>query len=405
MIDFELPPQAKMLKKMAHGLAAGLFRSISKKYDSYEGEHSEVTELKAVAGMMSGALGGGGGKKKKEGEKKEDSGKEKAPRGAGVTMIVGAEEMAWGDCGVMLSIPGSGLGNAAINAVATPEQKERFGGKFAAMAITEPCCGSDSSGIRCTAVLDKATNEWILNGEKIFVTAGQMCQAVVVWATLDRSKGRPAIKSFVVEKGTPGMKVSKLEEKLGIRASDTASIVFEDCRIPYDNILGSPEIASGGGFKGVMKTFDNTRPVVAAMALGVARASLEFTKEKLEEQGYTFPYDRGPHQLSVVQKAVLDMEANLEAARLLTWRAGSMLDTGERNSLEASMAKCKAGRAGTLVTQKCVELLGPLGYSSDWLVEKWMRDVKINDIYEGTGQIQMLIIARAILGYGREQLK
>jgi acyl-CoA dehydrogenase len=406
MIDFELPPAAKMLKKMAHGLSAGMFRSISKKYDSYENEHSEVTELKAIAGMMSGALGGGGGgKKKKEGEKKEDAGKEKAPRGSGVTMIVGAEEMAWGDCGLMLAIPGSGLGNAAINAVATPEQKERFGGKFAAMAITEPCCGSDSSGIRCTAVLDKKTNEWILNGEKIFVTAGQMCQAVVVWATLDRSKGRPAIKSFVVEKGTPGMKVSKLEEKLGIRASDTASIVFEDCRIPYDNILGSAEIAPTGGFKGVMKTFDNTRPVVAAMALGVARAALDFTKEKLEEQGYTFPYDRGLHQLSVVQKAMLDMEANLEAARLLTWRAGSMLDTGERNSLEASMAKCKAGRAGTLVTQKCVELLGPLGYSSDWLVEKWMRDVKINDIYEGTGQIQMLIIARTILGYGREQLK
>jgi len=228
---------------------------------------------------------------------------------------------------------------------------------------------------------------------------------VVVWATLDKSQGRPAIKSFVVEKGTPGFTLSKLEHKLGIRASDTAAMVLEDCRIPYDNILGSPEIMPEGGFKGVMKTFDNTRPLVAAMALGVARAALDFTKAKLEESGFTFPYDRSRYELSEVQRAVLDMEANLEAARLLTWRAASMLDTGERNSLEASMAKAKAGRAGTLVTQKCVELLGPLGYSTDWLVEKWMRDVKINDIYEGTGQVQMLIIARTILGFGRELLK
>jgi len=208
-----------------------------------------------------------------------------------------------------------------------------------------------------------------------------------------------------VEKDRPGIKVSKLEDKLGIRASDTASVVLEDCRIPYDNILGSPEIKRKGGFKGVMKTFDATRPSVAAMAIGVARAALDFTKETLEKEGYSFPYDCGRHRLSVVQKDVLDMEANLEVARLLTWRAASMLDTGERNSLEASMAKAKAGRAATLVTQKCVELLGPKGYSCEWLVEKWMRDCKINDIFEGTGQIQMLIIARNILGYGRDMLK
>ncbi len=402
MIEFELPPGAKMTKKMAHGLSAGLFRGVTRKYDSYEHEHDECVELKPIAKMMAGGLSGGGGKKKSD-DKKE--GGEKKNKGQGVAMVVGAEEMAWGDCGLMLSIPGTGLGNAAINAVATDEQKARFGNKYAAMAITEPCCGSDSSAIRATAVLDEKTNEWILNGEKIFVTAGQFCEAVVAWASLDRSKGRPAIKSFVIEKGTPGMSVAKLEDKLGIRASDTAVIVFEDCRIPYDNILGSAEIKAEGGFKGVMKTFDNTRPLVAAMALGVARAALEFTREKLEAEGYSFPYDRGRHQLSAVQKEVLDMEAHLDAARLLTWRAASMLDTGERNSLEASMAKAKAGRAGTLVTQKCVELLGPLGYSQEWLVEKWMRDVKINDIYEGTGQIQMLIIARQILGFDRNQLK
>jgi acyl-CoA dehydrogenase len=154
-----------------------------------------------------------------------------------------------------------------------------------------------------------------------------------------------------------------------------------------------------------MKTFDATRPGVAAMAIGVARAALEFTKETLEGEGCDFPYDRGQHQLSAVQKAMIEMEAHLEVARLLTWRSAVMLDTGERNSLEASMAKAKAGRSATLVTQKCVELLGSKGYSCEWLVEKWMRDCKINDIFEGTGQIQMLIIARTILGYTREQLK
>ena len=141
------------------------------------------------------------------------------------------------------------------------------------------------------------------------------------------------------------------------------------------------------------------------MAIGVARAALDFTKEKLEEAGYTFPYNRGIHSLSAIQKEVLDMEANLEVARLLVWQSASMLDKALRNSLESSMGKAKAGRAATLVCQKCVSLLGPLGYSREWLAEKWMRDCKINDIFEGTGQIQMLIVCRHILGFTRQQLK
>ena len=406
MIDFEVPPGIKITKKMVHGLAEGTFRKISRHYDSYEHEHEEVKELKAMAGLIRGGMGGGGAKKEKpkDGEKKEAP---KGPRGpgAGLMSVVAAEEMAWGDAGLMLAVPGGGLGNAAINAVGTPEQKERFGSRFAAMAITEPGFGSDSSAVATTAVLDKKANEWILNGEKIFVTSGGQCDVVVVWATLDKSKGRPAIKSFVVEKERAGIKVTKLEHKLGIRASDTAAMVLEDCRIPYDNILGSPEIKPEEGFKGVMKTFDNTRPAVAAMAIGVARAALDLTLETLEKEGIKIRYDAAPHEMTAVEKEVADMEANLEVARLLTWRAATMMDEGQRNSLEASMAKAKAGRAATLVTQKCVELLGPLGYSTKMLVEKWMRDCKINDIFEGTGQIQMLIIARAILGFNRDQLK
>jgi acyl-CoA dehydrogenase len=183
-------------------------------------------------------------------------------------------------------------------------------------------------------------------------------------------------------------------------------MVLEDCRIPYDNILGSPEIVEKeGGFRGVMATFDATRPGVAASAVGIARAALDFTKEKLMAEGYAFPYDRGIHSLSAVQRDMMDMEANLDVARLLIWRAAAMMDQRQRNSKEASMAKAKAGRSASLVCQKCVLFMGPLGYSCEWLLEKWMRDCKITDLYEGTGQINTLIVARQILGFGRDQLK
>lgn len=397
MIDFELLPATKQMRQMVRALAEGVFRPVSRYYDDHE--HDKVQELYDVVERMGLKTfrQGGGGKPDADGKKTSEP---------NVSLVVNMEELSWGDVGIMLCFPVRGLGNAAIDAVATAEQKARFGDKFAAMAITEPGAGSDTAAIATTAKLDPETNEWILNGEKIFVTSGHHSEAVVVWATLDRSQGRAAIKSFVVEKGTPGMTVTKLEHKLGIRASDTASIILQDCRIPHDNILGSAEIAERKeGLGGAMATFDATRPGVAAMAIGVARASLEFTKQKLEEEGYTFPYDVSEHKLNYVQKTMMEMEANLDVARLLNWRAASMLDDRLRNSLEASIAKAKAGRAATLVTQKCVELLGPLGYSREWLVEKWMRDSKITDIFEGTGQIQMLVIARNILGYSREILK
>lgn len=389
---------------MAHMLSEQMFRPISRKYDSYEHEHDPKPELRQVAQLLgmtraqtvsdveSSGNGHAGDAVRRQGFR-------------GMVTILGVEEFCWGDVGLTLAIPGQGLGNAAINAVGTPEQKKRFGNMYCAMAITEPGAGSDTASIGTTAELDEAANEWILNGEKIFITGGAFCDAIVVWATLDRTLGRPAIKSFIVEKDHPGCTVVKQEKKLGIRASDTAAVKLDNCRIPYDNLLGDPEIHPERGFTGVMQTFDNTRPMVAAQALGVARAALEFAKEKLEAEGIAFPYDQPAHVLTAVQRDVLDMEAHLDAARLLTWRAAAMGDQGIRNSLQASMAKAKAGRAATLVTQKCVEILGPLGYSSEWLAEKWMRDSKITDLFEGTGQIQMLIIARNILGYTREQLK
>jgi acyl-CoA dehydrogenase len=404
MIDFELPPPLKMVKDFAHGIGRDTFRPIARKYD--EEEHTIAEEIAFLAPIMKQRSAD---RRKKQRAASDTGPKEPKPEtedrvGAAMTAVVGSEEFAWGDNGLLLAIPGNGLGNAAIAAVATPEQEERFGGRYAAMAITEPGSGSDSGSISTTAVLDG--DEWVINGEKIFVTDGQQCDIVVVWATVDRSAGKAGIKSFVVEKDRPGVTVTKLEHKLGIRASDTASIVFEDVRIPKDNILGSPEVKTRTeGFKGVMKTFDNTRPIVGSLALGVARAALEFTKEKLEEEGFPFRYGLNKHQLGAVEREVLFMEAELEAMRLLIWRAAWMGDNGRANALEASMSKAKAGRMGSEITRRCVALLGPLGYSREWLVEKWARDCKINDIYEGTQQIQQLVVARNLLGFSSAQLK
>ncbi len=312
-------------------------------------------------------------------------------------------EMCWGDVGLLLSMPRQGLGNSAIASVASDEQLRRFDGVWAGMAITEPGCGSDSANIQTTARLDG--DHYVINGEKIFVTAGGRCDAVVVWATLDKSLGRAAIKSFVVFKDTPGMTVERLEHKLGIRSSDTATIRFENCRVPAENLLGNPEVDADKGFAGVMQTFDNTRPLVAAMAVGCARASLEVTRDLLSEAGVEIDYDRPAHLQPAAAAAYLQMEADWEAAYLLTLQAAWMADNSQPNSLQASMAKAKAGRSANDITLRCVELAGSLGYSEHHLLEKWARDSKILDIFEGTQQIQQLIVARKLLGKTSTELK
>jgi acyl-CoA dehydrogenase len=403
MIDFELSENVKNMQHLTHMVAEQAMRPISREYD--EREHEKPWDFINMMWSVSGSNPiSGGPEKRKEGPAERNLG-----------MCLSVEELSWGDAGLYLSIPNSGLGGAAVAAAGTPQQKERFLSRFAtgkpkwaAMAITEPGCGSDSSAIQSTAVRDG--DHWVLNGTKIFCTSGLMAAEksegfVVVWATLDKTAGRAGIRAFVVEAGTPGMYVTKVEKKLGIRASDTATIVLEDCRIPLDNILGSPEIPkTSQGFKGVMATFDATRPIVAASALGVGRAALDFVKETLREKGVELRYGLPPHKLTALERDVMEMEAQLQAARLLTWRAAWMMDQGIHNNLEASMAKAKAGLVVTLITQKAVELLGPRGYSRELLVEKWMRDAKINDIFEGTQQINQLIIARRILGYSSQAL-
>jgi acyl-CoA dehydrogenase len=418
MIDFELSPRIKGTKNMIHMFAESAVRPIARQYD--EQEHEKPKDLlgmvqKVMGGGIAGALGSPE-KKEKKGEGEEP--KEKKPRETNLAGAVTVEEIFWGDAGIALAFPGPGLGGAAVQASGTPEQKEKFLARFSgeepvwgAMAITEPEAGSDTANLKTTAVLDG--DEWVLNGEKIFVTSGKSALAdskgfVVVWATIDRKAGRAGIKPFIVEADTPGMEITKVEDKMGIRCSDTVSLSFMDCRIPKDNILGSPEVVDKTkteGFKKVMATFDATRPLVAAMAIGVGQASLDFLKETLSEEGVELRYGINPHRMTSIERDIMQMEADLKAARLLTWRALWMLDNGERNDLQASMAKAKAGLAVTRITQKAVELMGPLGYSRELLLEKWMRDSKINDIFEGTGQIQLLVTARRLLGFTREHLK
>ncbi len=411
MIDFELSPNVQSSRQMIHMVAEQLMRPISREYD--EREHEKPTEFLETMWKLSAGTSFGN-------DKDADKAAEKAsgsagPRESNLASCVNIEELSWGDAGLYLTIPNAGLGGAAVLAAGTPEQKQRFlapfksgAPKWGAMAITEPHCGSDSAALQTTAVKDG--DQWVLNGTKIYCTSGLMAGEksdgfVVVWATVDKTAGRAGIKSFVVPAHTPGMKVIKVENKLGIRASDTAMIVFEDCRIPLDNILGSAEVKTGTeGFKGAMATFDATRPLVAASALGIGRAALDFAREALERAGITIRYGAAPSTLTAVERDFMDIESDLQAARLLTWRAAWMMDRGKRNNLEASMAKAKAGLAVTRVTQKAVEFLGPLGYSRKLLLEKWMRDAKINDIFEGTQQINMLIVARRILGYSSKEL-
>lgn len=398
MINLEMTQKMTDVKSGMNNMATSLLRPISRYYDENEHKYPQELDMFRSIKVMSRP------KKKKEGEEAKPEKPDNKKLGSNLSTVIIIEEMCWGDLGLLLSLPNAGLGNAAIAAVATDDQMAKFGEKWASMAITEPGSGSDSGSITARATLDG--DEWVLNGEKIFVTCAERAEVAVIWATVDRSAGKAGIKSFLVEKGRPGFKLEKLEHKLGVRASDTGTYVLDDCRIPKENILGSAEVKqSTEGFKGAMKTFDNTRPLVASMALGVTRAALDLTREKMEESGIKLDYEKNPNNVSAMEKEFYMMEANLEAMRLLTWRAAWMMDNGEFNNLEASMSKAKSGRYGTLIVQKCCELLGPLGFSCENLAEKWMRDVKITDIFEGTGQIQHLIVARNVLGYSSKQLK
>ena len=324
MINLEVPRKLTTLVDQARQAAVAFLRPNSRKYD--QAEHTYPKELDTLAALLDGlsASGGGAGA---GGVRRRAAKRDGVVNGANLRLALGTMEMCWGDAGLLLSMPRQGLGNAAIASVADEPQMARFKGKWAAMAITEPDTGSDSGAIRTTAVRDG--DHYVLNGEKIFVTSGERADCVVVWATLDRTKGKAAIKSFVVDRDTPGFELVRLEHKLGIRASDTAHFRLDNVRVPAENLLGDPEI-SRQGFAGVMQTFDNTRPLVAAMAVGIARAALEETRRLLTEAGIQIDYDRPPNTQPAAAAAFIEMEATYEAMYLLTLQAAWMADNGNR---------------------------------------------------------------------------
>ena len=418
-IEFESPKPIVQMQTVLRTVAQEMMRPKSRYFDEHEHEipwdfiEFMHDAMKTVGGVNLVP---------REEKKEEDPNKPKRPPIGYQLLTSQIEMLAWGDVGIYLNMPGGGLGAAAVQAAGSPEQRAKFLARFdgekptfAAMCMTEPGAGSDTSAIRTKAVLDDETHEWVLNGEKIFVTGGDKSFTeyeklgrgfIVVWASIDPSAGRSGMRAFVVESGTPGVRIVKLERKLGIRASDTAAISLVDAHVPFENILGSPTVEkTTTGFKGAMATFDATRPLVAVSGLGVARAALEFLKEKLEENGVMIRYGMPRQKLTNVEREVIDMEIMLKSAWLIVMKAIWMADNKKPNVLESSMSKVKAGDVTTKITQKVVEILGPLGYSCEFLAEKWFRDAKITDIYEGTGQINRLVVARQILGYSGNELR
>jgi len=419
-IEFESPKPITQAQFMLKTVADEMIRPRSRYFDEHE--HEIPWDYIEFMHMAMKASGGSSLAPRENGNGKDGGEKEKRPPIGYQLIAAQIESLAYGDLGFYHCLPGGGLGAAAVYAAGTPEQKAKFLARFneekptfASMCITESGAGSDNSAIRTRAGLDEATKEWVINGEKIFVTGGDKSFTeyeklgkgfIVIWATIDPTAGRGGMRAFVVESGTPGVQVTKLEHKLGIRCSDTASISLVDARVPFDNILGSATVEkSTSGFKGAMATFDATRPLVAASGVGVARAALEFLKEKLAENGVQIRYGLPRQKLTSIERDVIDMDIQLKSAWLMVIKATWMADNKKPNALEASMSKVKSGDVTTKITQKVVEILGPLGYSREFLAEKWMRDAKITDIYEGTGQINRLVVARQILGYSGSELR
>ena len=307
------------------------------------------------------------------------------------------EELNWGCAGMATGLIGAGLAYLPIIHMGTEDQKKRFLTRFTgpearlgALCLTEPDAGSDVANISTTAV--KKGDEWVLNGVKRFITNGGIADLHVVFATTDKSLGYFGIRAFVVEHGTPGLKMGKVEDKMGVRASHTAEVLLEDCRIRADNMLGSDE---GTAFYGAMKTLESSRPLVAAGAVGIARAAYEYSLDYARKRkAFGSPIAKK----QAIAFMLADMKAKIDAARLLVWRAAWMLDQGLPMNKEASIAKLLAADMAMDVTTDAVQILGGAGYMKDEPVEKWMRDAKIFQIWEGTSQIQRLVISREEIG-------
>jgi len=312
-----------------------------------------------------------------------------------------AEEMSYWDRGVAVSFPGPGLGEPPLLSMGTPEQRERFLGPFiepdrprwGSFAMTEPSAGSDVAGIRATA--RKEGDHWILDGDKSFAANASRADWIVVWASVDTKLGREGHRAFVVERGTPGLSDFSIERKMGLKAYESTSFTLRECHVPAANLLGGEaHYARRAGFKGAMRSFNATRPLVAVMAVGIGRAAFD--------ESLAFAREQHLADDARVRDRLERCQRRLRAARLLCWRAGWLADHGRPNMLEASMAKAVAPAVAFEAASLGMELLGEVGARGDHLIEKLFRDVKAMDIVEGTGQIQRIIMARHLVGLPRD---
>ena len=377
MVDFTLTDEQKSLREMAHDFAAREIRPVAWEYDKDGTWPEEIIKKAWDVGLMNSHI-------------PEEYG------GAGASYLDGClieEELSWGCSGIQTSLGCNGLATAPLIAGGSDELKKEYLGRLteaplqASFCLTEPEAGSDVANMRTTAV--KKGDKYVINGSKCFITNGSYANWYTVYAKTDKEAGHRGISAFVVPRDA-GVVVDKKEDKLGQRASNTATVSFNDVEIPADHLIGE----ENHGFKLAMSTLDRTRPGVAAMATGIARAAFEFATDYSRER-VTFGVPIAMHQ--AIQFIIADMATEIEAARLLTWKSAVMLDNGERNTLVSSHAKRFAADTAMKVATDAVQVYGGYGFIKEYPVEKLFRDAKIMQLYEGTSQIQRLVIARETL--------
>ena len=378
-MDFQLEEKYVLLRQLFHDFAVNEVEPLAQEIDETHRFPEETVEKMQKNGFLGIPFS------------KEDGG-----QGADTlayAMCVEELSRVCGSTGVIVCAHRS-LGAGAIAAFATPEQKEKFlrplisGKKLGAFALTEPEAGTDAAGQQTQAVLDG--DEYVLNGTKIFITNAGYADTYVVFAMTDKSKGTKGISAFIVEKGTPGFSFGIPEKKMGIHASSTRELIFQDCRIPKDNLLGR----EGKGFGIAMATLDGGRIGIAAQALGIAQGALDKAVAYVKERKQ---FGRPIAKFQNTQFKLADMDTQIQAARLLVYRAAQAHDTQKRYSVEAAQAKLFAARTAMDVTTKCVQLLGGYGYMQEYDVERMMRDAKITEIYEGTSEVMEMVISGALL--------
>jgi acyl-CoA dehydrogenase len=391
-------PMFQAVRQMLGAFAKQSMRPIAIKHDQEESMPWDLMKTAQGFGLTQTSVLDG--RKKLTGIEEDPD--PKKPKSQARLSVVGSEELGYGCAGISLALAGSGLAASPVARMGTEVQKEEFRKllkgldehghvKVAAMALSEPSTGSDISSLKTTARKDG--NHWVIRGSKQWITNGQSASVYVVWAQTDGSAGRAGVRGFIVARGTPGLIPGKKETKLGIRASETAQVHFEDVRVHEDMMLG---IASeSAGLADTKKMLDGTRPAVGAQATGIARAAYEFLLERVRG-GSLHGTPMANHQHIMFELAEMRME--IDAARLLAHRAAWLADHHLENVAEASIAKAHGARTAQSVTSRAMVLLGEEALEPGHPVEKWYRDAKIYDIFEGTGQIQRRIIAKHLTG-------